>query len=397
MIKIKLRRSLVYLLLYYVAWFYYVFYGRLATCPIFFELFPTNIGKIIGGLIAYLYQNHFIKKKKGDKIFGINLIHNVNWTKAKDSKIKIAILIFFASFFYQIRLFIDCQFAIYMKHSPSIEFRLSSLQTISASLICTYALGFEMKKHHKLSLIIISIFLVLTFIIEIIYKSVSINIEKFVYYNLLILYYYICDTFSNSIEKYLYDINYINPFLILLFEGIVQLILSPFYIILNKNVIIAEFNHKCKFLIERKTDHIIIMLLSYLLMSIVTNVYKIYCNVMYSPMVRSLFDYLLNPIIIIIYFFVLNDFDKKVVYLVISIIICIIISFFGCVYNEYIILKFCDLDRETKDSIIERAENNENMSEKFNDELDTIDNDNEINKDDNKNDIIGLNETNSEK
>ena len=37
------------------------------------------------------------------------------------------------------------------------------------------------------------------------------------------------------------------------------------------------------------------------------------------------------------------------------------------------------------------------MSEKFNDELDTIDNDSEINKDDNKNDIIGLNETNSEK
>ncbi len=59
-----------------------------------------NIGKILGGLIAYLYQNYFIKKKKGDKFFGINLIHNVNWAKAKDSKSKIATLIFFASFFY---------------------------------------------------------------------------------------------------------------------------------------------------------------------------------------------------------------------------------------------------------------------------------------------------------
>ena len=108
MIKIKLQKSLAYLLLYYVAWFLYVFYGRLATCPIFFELFPTNIGKIIGGLIAYLYQNYFIKKKKGDKIFGINLIHNVNWTKAKDSKIKILILIFFASFFYFLYILSIC-------------------------------------------------------------------------------------------------------------------------------------------------------------------------------------------------------------------------------------------------------------------------------------------------
>ena len=133
------------------------------------------------------------------------------------------------------------------------------------------------------------------------------------------------------------------------------------------------------------------------MISFETNIYKIHCNIMYSPMERSIIDYLLNPIIIIISFFGINDFDKNVAYLVISIIICIIISFFGCVYNEYIILKCCGLDRETKDSIIERAENNENMSEKFNDELDTIDNDSEINKDDNKNDIIGLNETNSEK
>ena len=199
MIKIKLRKNLLYLFVYYIAWFYYLIFRKNFSCPIYFELLPTNAGKILGGLIVYLYQYHYIKRKKGDKIFGINIIHNLNWAKPKDSKIKIAILIIFASFFYLLRFFIDCQFAIYMSHSPSINFRLSSLQTISASLICTYALGFEMKKHHKLSLIIISIFLVLTFILEIIYKSVDINIDKFVYYNLLIFYYYICEAFSNII------------------------------------------------------------------------------------------------------------------------------------------------------------------------------------------------------
>ena len=71
MIKIKFRRNLLYLFAYYLFWFYYLLYGRTFTCPIFFELLPMNIGKILGGLMAYLYQNHFIKKKKRDKIFGI--------------------------------------------------------------------------------------------------------------------------------------------------------------------------------------------------------------------------------------------------------------------------------------------------------------------------------------
>ena len=42
-------------------------------------------------------------------------------------------------------------------------------------------------------------------------------------------------------------------------------------------------------------------------------------------------------------------------------IICIIMSFFGCVYNEYIILSCFNLDQETKFAIEKRANSFENI------------------------------------
>ena len=99
MIKIKLRRNLLYLFVYYIAYLYYIFGRGGMSRPIIFEFFPMSFGKIVGGLIKYLYQNHFIKRKKRNNIILINIIDKINKAKPKDSKIKIVILIFFASFF----------------------------------------------------------------------------------------------------------------------------------------------------------------------------------------------------------------------------------------------------------------------------------------------------------
>ena len=77
-------------------------------------------------------------------------------------------------------------------------------------------------------------------------------------------------------------------------------------------------------------------------------------------MVQTLLDYVLNPIYLIYYFCAQNDFKKNgklyVAYFVINIIISIIISFFGCVYNEFIILFSCGLERNTHDQISKRAD-----------------------------------------
>ena len=88
---------------------------------------------------------------------------------------------------------------------------------------------------------------------------------------------------------------------------------------------------------------------------IVVNIYRIYCNVIYSPMARSLIDYFFNPFINIFFYFIEQEFFKNIYYFVVSEIICCVMSFFGCVFNEYIVLYCCNLELETHDEIADRA------------------------------------------
>ena len=41
----------------------------------------------------------------------------------------------------------------------------------------------------------------------------------------------------------------------------------------------------------------IFLFILYTLFQVIVNIYRIYCNVIYSPMARSLVDYLMNPFI----------------------------------------------------------------------------------------------------
>ena len=107
---------------------------------------------------------------------------------------------------------------------------------------------------------------------------------------------------------------------------------------------------------------LIFMLFLYFICSGLLNSYKIYCNVIYTPMARTLIDYFFNPFFNIYYFIVKDDFCNNFLYFLISEIICIIIDFFGCVYNEYIILFCCGLEHDTSDAIIERSLEKERFS-----------------------------------
>ena len=130
-------------------------------------------------------------------------------------------------------------------------------------------------------------------------------------------------------------------------EGAFQLILSIF-VPIWKNPFEGFKDEKIK---NNKTLFIILFIL-YVLLQIVVNIYRIYCNVIYSPMARSLIDYFMNPFLNIFFFFVEKDFFDNVVYFVVSEILCCVMSFFGCVFNEYIVLYCCGLERETKDEIV---------------------------------------------
>jgi len=101
----------------------------------------------------------------------------------------------------------------------------------------------------------------------------------------------------------------------------------------------------------------IFLFILYTLLQVMVNIYRIYCNVIYSPMARSLVDYLMNPFINIFSFFLTTDFYHNFAYIIIIEIMSIVMSFFGCVFNEYIVLYCCGLELETQDEIADRADN----------------------------------------
>ena len=78
-------------------------------------------------------------------------------------------------------------------------------------------------------------------------------------------------------------------------------------------------------------------------------------------MTRSLIDYLMCPIFNIYYFIDENDFQNDYFFFFASELLSLIIVFFGCVYNEYIILFCFGLEHNTKDEIYERAIFNDNI------------------------------------
>ena len=360
MIKIKLRKNLLYLLIYYAAafvdynvlgfWIFVLYrFNHIYIC-IF--LFPLE--NIIGGLIVYLYQKYSIKKIDKTKYFGIKLIHNKK-NIARDGKFKKILLIFFAAFFnyfnFIVSIFFNAKNELWL-----MELRLSSVQIISSTLISIFAFGFKIRKHHKFSLIIMSIFFCLLISIDMIF-TVHHNkkyLRELIFQYFITLYYYIGYSFNNCIEKYLVDYNYMNPFIILMLEGVFELVLSLLSLI---KINIYDVFDKLKVKITGNLVLFIFLFTLYIILQIIVNIYRIYCNVIYSPMARSLIDYLMNPFVNIFFFVVFRDFYKNIAYFIIIEIICIVMSFFGCVFNEYIILYCCGLEYETQDEIADRANN----------------------------------------
>ena len=76
-------------------------------------------------------------------------------------------------------------------------------------------------------------------------------------------------------------------------------------------------------------------------------------------------EYILNPIYFIIDFALGEDFltsgKRNYAYFIINLIIGIIISFSNLIFNEFLILFFCDLDKDTHLEISKRSEHDEDF------------------------------------
>ena len=107
--------------------------------------------------------------------------------------------------------------------STTLTSRLSSLSTIALAIYYVCVLKLSIQKHHKFSLIMISICLVITFISEFFFleRDIFLSYIDFSKALFLILIKHIFGPIADLIEKYLLEYDYMDPFLVLMYEAIV--------------------------------------------------------------------------------------------------------------------------------------------------------------------------------
>lgn len=365
MIKISTRKNILYLLLLFAYYYLRKIDGIIISKVLDFHssfifTFLMAFGELFGGLAIYLYQKFlFINNKSSSKRFLIKIIGKKKKMNRADGWIKIIILTFFASFFdFYESIILNYIIQGLAEISPTIDQRLCFIITISSSLICTYALRLKIGRHQVFALIGMGISSGIVIILEIIFKIKGKVLSKLIIAYLLVICHLVFVTFTDVIEKYLIEYDFIDAFILLASEGAFEIVLCSIYSCVEnpfKDIKNYHNNEKNK----KYFPLLIFLLILYFAFSAGLNVYKILCNVLYSPMAKSLPAYFLNPIFITYYFIFENDFTvgkkRNYIYFIINVIISIFIDLFAFIYNEFFILYCFDLEKETHFGISERS------------------------------------------
>ena len=362
MIKFAFEKSILYLCVMGL-----IYFIRLIEMELIYKYFSFDdsiiytflmaLGEIIGGLFVYYFIHITSKKTKKMSYLLKKLIGNKLNKKRIDGWFKIIILIILASFFDFEEFIILNDFLSKIKNiSISLNSRLDSFSTFISTLLCFYALNYKKGRHQIFSIINIAIFFVITFIIEIIYST---EYNKFLLAFFLNVINLILYPFTDAIERYLGYTNFSNPYGIIAAEGVCTFIMTTFYSI-GKNPF-GQIKKLYEDLSTGKFVLLVFLLLIYVILSGIINIYKIHCNIFWSPAAKGFVNYFFNPIYLIYTFLCENDFIYKgkqnITYFILNEILSFIFIFLGFVYNEYIILSCFGLEHDTKYGIVTRANN----------------------------------------
>ena len=330
-------------------------------------------GEFMAGLILFIYRlkfygkKNFITKRKDSKS-SIQLIQGEASIKKLDSDLKIFFLIFITSYLDFVEIVLcNSYLPKFYNLSVSIFFRFYCILTIISSLFMHFLLKIKILKHQYYSLIIIGICLILIIITEFSFQKID-QLLSYGEFMLAIFYLILIHFFLallDCIEKYLYEYDYADQFKVLMIQGFLGVIISPFYYIKENPLIeikqIYNNNSTGMFIL------FIFLLCMYSLLTGLKNIYRVTTNKLFSPVAKSLADYIINPFYIIYYYIVKNDFSDKngrnIYFFLINLILALIINFWGLVYNEFIILFFWGLEHETHREISKRAIVKEIVSE----------------------------------
>jgi len=326
------------------------------------------LGEFLSGLIIYLYQNKILKKNKGPgKYMNLKLVKTKNKVKKIDGILKIIFILFCCALFDLVQFVLSINTPQFINVSASVSSRIGGFLTIFDSLFYYFVLRLPIFRHQLFCLIIIGICLLLIIIFEFIFQEINIFLTYGHLFGVFILS-FISQFFSamiDSNEKYLFEYNNINPFYALMFEGLFGFILTFFYCLYeNPFKVLKDYKNNKE---HSNSDFgiLIFCLIIFTILSGLKNSFRVTTTKVYTPMTTTSLDYILNPIYISIDFALGEDFINKgkrnYAHFFINLIISLIISFFSLVYNEFLILFFCNLDKETHQQISRRS----TLDEKF--------------------------------
>ena len=387
MIKIALRRNLIYplqLLIWKVA--------RDILLIINAKLFNFKnslvytslmfFAESLTGLIVYKYQERAVKKKQFQvnykNTYSIELIQNETYLSHLhpiDKRSKIFLLIFCAALSDYIQFIIRSTIVPkFLKISATIHNRLGGFITLLGAFFYVYALKIPIFKHQIFALIIISFCLIIIMICEFIFQEINIFLSytELLIVLLIILVNQIFDCLLDTIEKYLFEYDFANPFKVLMFEGIFGTLLSFFLFFVPSYTEdvpkVYKNNSSANFML------FIFLLFVFIIMTGFKNIFKLITTKLYSPMARAFTDYFINPIYLLYYFLFENDFvtERKLnrgLYFGINLLLSIIISFCGLVFNEFIVLFCCGLERNTHDQVSKRANSGIELGSEISDDM----------------------------
>ena len=317
------------------------------------------LGEFFSGLIIYYYQKQFVKSNKKKESKKRELIHsNANYV-SRDGIVKIMLMIFFAGFFDFVQFVISLHTPKFINISGSIGSRLGGFLTIFDALFYYYVLRLPIYRHQFFSLIVIGTCLLLVIGTEFIFQEINIFLSygRFIDVFVIILVEQFCSAMVDSNEKYLFEYNSVNPFFALMFEGFFGFALTFFYGLYQ-----SPFPEVIAYQKKATSTEFIVFIFALILYSILSglkNSFRVTTTKIYTPMTTTFLDYILNPIYLIKDFSLGEDFivkgEQNYIYFFINLILALIISFFGFVYNEFIIIFCCDLEIDTHQQISNRA------------------------------------------
>ena len=326
------------------------------------------IGEFFAGLIIYLYQKKLVHKSifkvdTPDKYMNLELIKGKNGVRTVDRIPKMIFILFCCSFydFIQFLLLNEHKF---MYVSKSINSRLRGLLIIFDALFYYSFLRLPKLRHQIVCLIIIGSCLLIVMATEFIFQKINIFLSygRFVFVFILSFFCQFCSALIDFNEKYLFEFDNMNPFYALLFQGFFGFFFSCIYSIYK-----SPFKELNKFKKNKSTSELVILIFCFIIYTILCglkNLFRVSTTKIFTPMTTSSLDYILNPIYFIVYFSLGEDFvyknKRNYSHFFINLFIGLIISFFSLVFNEFIILFFCNLDKDTYLKISERSRQDKN-------------------------------------